>query len=112
MPQADYAGSVSGAKIDKAELFGYELGSSGMPIIKKSPLAMECSVADVYNTANFESFICTIDNTYAEENCINAEGKLDYHILKPVLFNFPAYEYLQTGEVIGKCLSLKSAAKI
>lgn len=38
---------------------------------------MECSVADIYNT------------------------------LKPVLFEMPAYTYLETGEVLGKCLSFK-----
>lgn len=68
---------------------------------------MECTVDDIYNTPNFESFICTIDNTYAEEGCFNEEGKIDYQVLKPVLFEFPKYEYLRTGEVVGKCLSLK-----
>lgn len=112
LPQADYSGSVSGAKMDKSELFDYELGESGTPIIKKAPLTMECSVVDIYNTPNFESFICTIDNTYVEENCLNQSGKIDYHGLKPVLFDFPSYEYLKTGDVIGKCLSLKSSEKI
>ena len=32
----------------------------------------------------------------------------DYNKLKPVLFQFPSYEYLATGEVLGKCLSFKS----
>ncbi len=27
--------------------------------------------------------------------------------LKPVLFEFPTYEYLKTGDVLGKCLSFK-----
>ena len=68
---------------------------------------MECSVVDVYNTQGFESFICTIDNTYVEEEHLNEAGKINYHTLKPVLFEFPTYEYLKTGEVIGKCLSFK-----
>jgi len=33
-------------------------------------------------------------------------GKLDYTKLKPVLFEFPTYSYIATGEVIGKCLNL------
>lgn len=32
--------------------------------------------------------------------------------LKPVLFEFPTYEYLKTGDVIGKCLSLKNGESI
>ncbi len=55
----------------------------------------------------FESFICTIDNTYVEEEHINSEGKVNYETLKPVLFEFPTYEYIKTGDVLGKCLSFK-----
>lgn len=108
LPQADYCGSVSGAKEDKSALFDYEMGENGTPIIKKSPLVLECTVVDVYNTNGFESFICTIDSTYVEESCLSEDGKPDYHKLKPVLFEFPTYAYLRTGDVIGKCLSFKS----
>ena len=107
LPETDYVGSVSGTKSDKSSVFEYELGEAGAPIIKKAPLTMECSVVDVYNTQGFESFICTIDNTYVEEEHLNKAGKINYHTLKPVLFEFPTYEYLKTGEVIGKCLSFK-----
>ena len=109
LPEADYVGSVSGAKADKSKVFAYELGEAGTPVICKAPLTMECSVADVYNTKGFESFICTIDNTYVEEAHLNEAGKIDYHTLKPVLFEFPTYEYLRTGDVMGKCLSFKKA---
>ena len=34
------------------------------------------------------------------------KNKLDYTKLKPVLFEFPTYSYLATGEIIGKCLNL------
>ncbi len=108
LSQADYSGSVSGNKTDKSDLFAYAIGENGMPIITDSPLVMECSVVDIYNTPNFESFICTIDNTYVEEEHLNADGKINYNTLKPVLFDFPNYEYLKTGEVIGKCLSFKT----
>lgn len=77
-------------------------------MICKSPLTMECSVVDVYNTPNFEGFICTLDNTYVNEKNLNEKDKVDYDTLKPVLFEFPTYQYLRTGEVIGKCLSFKN----
>lgn len=108
LPKVDLAGSVSGAKGDKSELFAYQVGDAGTPIIEAAPLTMECTVVDVYNSPNFESFICTIDNTCVEEKCLNVEGKIDYRIMKPVLFEFPTYEYLQTGDVLGKCLSFKN----
>ena len=105
LPLAAYSGAVSGAKEDKSDLFAYDLGSAGAPIIDKAPLTMECSVADVYETPGFESFICTIDGTYVEDAHLDADGKIDYQSLKPVLFEFPTYQYLRTGDVIGKCLS-------
>ena len=37
---------------------------------------------------------------------LDNDGKLDYTKLKPVLFEFPTYSYLATGEIIGKCLNL------
>ena len=37
---------------------------------------------------------------------LDGDGKPDYTRLKPVLFEFPTYSYLATGEVIGKCLHL------
>ena len=76
-------------------------------MIAGAPLTLECSVADIYETPNFESFICTIDNTYVEEKYLDEEGRINYDTLKPVLFEFPTYHYLRTGDVICKCLSLK-----
>ena len=111
LPQTDIAGSVSGAKEDKSGLFAYETGENGAPVIKEAPLTMECTVVDIYNTEGFESFICTIDATYVEETCLDEKGKPDYRVLKPVLFQFPTYEYLETGDVIGKCLSFKEESK-
>lgn len=105
LKETDYTGSVSGNKVDKSEVFDYELGETGTPVISKSPLTMECSVVDIYNTPGFESFICTIDNTYVSEEHLDDKGKINYNTLKPVLFEFPTYQYLKTGDVIGKCLS-------
>ncbi len=107
LPEADYIGSVSGNKADKSDVFEFILGDSGTPIATASPLTIECSVVDIYETPNFESFICTIDNTYVDEKHLDADGKINYNNLKPVLFEFPTYQYLKTGDVIGKCLTFK-----
>ena len=109
LPKADYVGSVSGNKTDKSGVFAWEKGEAGAPVISDSPLTMECSVEDVYATPNFESFICSIDNTYVADEHLDGSGKIDYNTLKPVLFEFPTYHYLKTGDVMGKCLSFKKA---
>ncbi len=106
LPKADYVGSVSGAKVDKTDVFEYHLGENGSPIIDASPLVMECNVVDNYKSEGFDNFICSIANTYADPEVLDDKGKLDYNRLKPVLFEFPTYSYIATGEVIGKCLKL------
>ena len=86
-------------------LSDYVVDDAGVPMIPQAPVSIVCSVEDIYETKGFESFICTIDATYAEESVLNEAGRIDYHTLKPVLFEMPTYEYLLTGDVIGKCMS-------
>ena len=105
LAKADRSGCVSGTKEDKSSLFEFTLDEAGVPMITDAPVTMVCSVEDIYHTPGFESFICTIDATYAQEGVLNQAGKLDYHALKPVLFEMPTYEYLRTGDVLGRCMS-------
>ncbi len=105
LPKADYVGCVSGSKVDKSEVFRYQIGEAGAPLIDAAPVSMSCTVEDIYETEGFESFICKIAATYAEDSVLTKEGKLNYRALKPVLFEMPTYEYLKTGDVIGKCMS-------
>ena len=106
LPKADYTGCVSGAKTDKSRLFAYTLAENGAPIIDEAPVSMACTLEDTYNTEGFESFICKIADTYAEETVLDGKGKLNYGALKPVLFEMPTYQYLKTGEIIAPCMSL------
>lgn len=106
LPKADYAGSVSGADTDKSTLFAYHIGENGAPLIDESPLSMECKVVDKFKTDGFDNFICEVAATYVAKDMLNENGQPDYTRLKPVLFEFPTYSYLATGEVIGRCLAL------
>lgn len=105
LKKSDYVGCVSGLKVDKSEVFEYFIGEAGAPMITASPLTMECSVEDIYDTKGFDNFILNIENTYVEETVLNEAGKINYHELKPVLFEMPTYEYLKTGDVIAKCMT-------
>lgn len=106
LAKADYAGCFSGANTDKSNLFEYIIDDGCVPMVKEAPVSMECIVEDIYETEGFESFICKIEKTFAEESILNENGKIDYHLLKPVLFEMPTYEYLATGDVIGKCMTM------
>ena len=106
LKKADYTGCVSGNKTDKSHVFEYIVDDLGAPVMAEAKLSMMCKVEDIYETKGFESFICTIESTYADESILNGDGKINYHTFKPVLFEMPTYEYLRTGDVIGKCMSL------
>ena len=106
LEKADYVGCVSGNQTDKSQVFDFHAGETGVPVIQQSPVVMECRVDDIYETEGVESFICKIACVHAEEGVLDENGKIDYHLLKPVLFEMPTYEYLRTGEVIGKCKTI------
>lgn len=112
LSEADYVGSLSGAKADKSKVFEYELGEAGTPIVCKAPLTMECSVVDIYNTPGFESFICSIDNTYVEEKYLNDAGKINYNTLKPALFEFPTYAIFLTEQEVRELETLVDQANV
>ena len=44
LPKADYTGCVSGSKQDKSEVFQYQIGEAGTPIINAPHLYMICTV--------------------------------------------------------------------
>lgn len=99
---------MSGAKHDKSDVFAYTNSqTTGAPMIKDSPLVMDCTVDDIYDSEGFDNFILKIENTFAEESILNENGKVDYTKLAPVLFDMPNYEYLSIGGVIGPCLKMK-----
>lgn len=110
LAKADYVGCVSGAQTDKSTVFEYQTGKTGAPLVSKSPLSMDCRVVDIYETDTFESFICTIEGTYADAAILGEHDKIDYGKFKPVLFEMPTYSYLKTGDIIAKCRTLSQKA--
>ena len=99
-------GVISGNKEDKSEAFTYTIGENGAPLIDNAKLSIECEVDGNYELENFDNFVCKIVATYAEESILNEDGKIDYHTFKPVLFEFPTYEYFVTGKKVGNCAKM------
>ena len=100
---ADRMGTVSGNKADKSEAFAWTMGENGAPLIDDAKVSIECEVDGNYELEHFDHFICRILATYADETELNGQGTIDYHTFKPVLFEFPTYEYFVTGEKVGDC---------
>lgn len=103
LKKADKMGVISGNKEDKSNYFEFTVGENGTPLINEAKVSIECEVDGNYELEKFDNFICKILATYADENVLDEKGKINYHTFKPVLFEFPTYEYFVTGNAVGKC---------
>lgn len=103
LSQADRMGTISGNKTDKSEAFKWTMGENGAPLIDDAKVSIECEVDGNYELEHFDNFICKILATYADESVLNEKGRINYHVFKPVLFEFPTYEYFVTGGKVGDC---------
>lgn len=103
LEKVDYVSSVDGDKEDKSEVFEYHRGEAGTPVIDEAPLTMELEIVDIYECNGFNNFIYSIANTYVNEDNLDENGRIDYNKMHTVLFEFPTYSYILSGDVIGKC---------
>ena len=72
-------------------------------MIDAAKVSIECEVDGNYELEHFDNFICKILATYVDESVLNDKDRIDYHVFKPVLFEFPTYEYFVTGDKVGDC---------
>lgn len=101
---ADYVGMVSGSKKDKSKVFDYYNGElENAPLIKDSPISMECKLVDIYESENEDNFILEVVNTYVDEDVLDENGKIDYEKANPILFEMPTKSYLEIGKKVGNC---------
>lgn len=106
LKEADRMGTISGNKEDKSGVFAYTVGENGAPLIDDAKISIECEMDGNYELENFDNFICKILATYADEAILNDQDKINYHVFKPVLFEFPTYEYFVLGEKVGDCAKM------
>ena len=98
----DYAGLVSGEKVDKSRLFTLERGSlSHAPLIADCPVSMELKLSQTVQLGQHEVFIGEVVNTYIDEACLT-DGKPDLAKINPLLFDFMMIDYWSLGERTGK----------
>jgi flavin reductase (DIM6/NTAB) family NADH-FMN oxidoreductase RutF len=98
----DYAGLVSGEKVDKSGLFPVEHGSLvHAPLIANCPVSMELRLFQVVTLGQHEVFIGELVNTYVDEDCLT-NGKPDLAQIDPLLFDFMMIDYWSVGRRTGK----------
>lgn len=106
LKEADRMGVISGNTQDKSTSFAYTMTDNGTPLIDCAKISIECEMDGNYELEGFDNFVCKILATYVDDSILNEKGKIDYHTFKPVLFEFPTYEYFVTGDKVGDCAKM------
>ena len=106
MAEADFFGIATGNKMtDKFERTGFHAVKSSVvnaPIIEEFPLVMECELAEIVETENLHAVVGKILNAQAEENILDAKGKVDPSKINALIFDQFQSGYYTVGEKVGK----------
>ena len=94
--QADFCGSHSGKDVDKFKklnltpIRGEKLKT---PLIKESPINLECQVKKIIELGTHHLFLGEVVATHIDEEYLDAEGNPDIAKLKPIVYCTKAHQY-------------------
>ena len=104
--EADFFGIASGNKIsDKFQRTGFHAAKSALvnaPIIEEFPVSMECELAEIVETANLFAVVGKIVGVSADEEVLDANGKVDPLKLNALIFDQFQHGYYAVGEKVGQ----------
>ncbi len=99
----DWCGVKTGAKVDKfkeMKLHKEKAKFVKCPMIKESPVSVECKVKEIRNMGSHDMFIAEILSIDSDERYIDEKGAFD--ISKCDLITYSNGHYYQLGKKIGK----------
>ena len=109
--ETDYAGLVTGKKVDKSQLFELFYGElKTAPMIKECSINMECRLDRVVDFPSHDVFVGEVIETFADE-AVLTEGKVDVSKVKPLLFDMPLKKYWSLGPAVADCWSIGKKLK-
>lgn len=94
--ETDFCGKYSGSKVDKfKELNLTPVAGTAVkaPLIKESPINLECRVKSILELGSHDLFIADIVATHADEKYLNKNGSPDIEKLKPLIYCTKTHEY-------------------
>jgi len=100
---ADRCGTYSGRNVDKFKKYSIETEKGvnvSAPILKDSPVALECKVTDIVEMGTHHMFIADIVGVSVDESLLDENGKLC--LAKANLAAYAHGEYYALGKCIGK----------
>lgn len=99
----DWCGVKTGAKVDKFKEMNLHKEKANFvkcPMIKESPVSVECKVKEIKELGSHHMFIAEVLAINADEKYINEKGAFD--ISKCDLIAYSNGHYYQLGKKIGK----------
>ena len=99
---ADFCGVKSGRDIDKFKYLNLtqdKASKVNTPIIKESPINIECKVTNSIALGSHELFLAEIKAVQVEEKLLDSTGKLN--LAKAELICYSHGEYYELGNVLG-----------
>jgi len=99
----DYAGVTSGSKVDKIQKLGLHLEKSNFvkaPMLKESPVSIECKVTEVKELGTHHMFIAEILAVNVDDKYMDENGRFEME--KCDLIAYSHGQYYTLGENIGK----------
>lgn len=112
MVEADYVGLVSGRNTDKSKLFTVSRGVlDHAPMVAECPVSIECRLEKTFTLGKHEIFIGEIVRTWADEQMLDAEGRLDPLRIDPLLFDMNTLAYYALGPKVGDCWNIGKKLK-
>jgi len=94
--QTDYCGNNSGRDYDKFKKTGLTPEPAEKvksPLIKESPINLECQVRETLNLGSHHLFIAEIVATHVDEAVLDANGRLDVKKIDPLIYCTNARQY-------------------
>ena len=98
----DYCGVRSGRDVDKfkeAHLTKEPAQFVKAPMIKESPVSIECRVTEVKELGSHHMFLAEVLAVHAQQEYIDKNNKFQLNKAKPILYSHG--EYLGTGKSLG-----------
>lgn len=109
----DYVGIVSGNKEpDKLAKAGFHAVQSAYvhaPVIKELPMTLECELESYDEETCY--MVGRIVNVSAEESVLDADGKINPQLLRPIMYDPVHRHYYELGAKVGNAFSDGRALK-
>lgn len=98
----DYCGVRSGRDVDKfkaAHLTREEASHVGAPMIKESPVSIECRVKEITEYGSHSMFLADVLAVHVDKEYMDEKGKFDLALANPIVYSHG--EYYSLGKKLG-----------